>query len=210
MTNTNTIANGKVVDLSYLLKDTHGEVLDESTHDEPFSYLHGASQIVPGLENALVGLKVGDKKNVTVGPKDGYGEMNPNLKMIVKRSQFPKGAELEEGMSFEAAGGDGPGMVFTIEKIAEEDIHLDGNHPLAGETLHFAVEVLGVRDATDEEVQHGHAHGAHGHDHGHSHDHDHDHGHSHSHEHGESCNHDHGHDHGDEDGDGGEGPGHLH
>jgi FKBP-type peptidyl-prolyl cis-trans isomerase SlyD len=185
------IQNGKVVDLKYRLKNTAGEVLDESNEKDPFSYLHGAQQIVPGLENALSGLKVGDKKDVTVAPKDGYGEINPTLKMSVKRAQFPKGVELEEGMSFEAAGGDGVGMVFTIEKIEGDDIHLDGNHPLAGQTLHFSVEVLNVRDATEEEVEHGHAHGPHGH--GHDHDHDH--------EHGEGCDHDHGDD---------DGHGHLH
>jgi FKBP-type peptidyl-prolyl cis-trans isomerase SlyD len=183
------IQNGKVVDLKYRLKNSVGEILDESDAKDPFSYLHGAQQIVPGLENALAGLKVGDKKDVTVAPKDGYGEVNPGLKMVVKRAQFPKGVELEEGMSFEAAGGDGVGMVFTIEKINGEDIHLDGNHPLAGQTLYFSVEVLSVRDATEEEIEHGHAHGPEGHGH-HHHDHD------------EECDHDH-----DDDG---HGHGHLH
>jgi FKBP-type peptidyl-prolyl cis-trans isomerase SlyD len=180
-----TIQDGKVVDLKYLLKNTEGEVLDESTNEEPFSYLHGAQQIVPGLENALKGLKVGDKKDVTVSPEDGYGEINESLKMIVKRTQFPQGVEIEEGMSFEASGNDGMGMVFTIEAIEGEDVHLDGNHPLAGVTLNFAVEVLSIRDASAEEMEHGHAHGPDGHGHGHDHGDDDDddgHGHGHLHE----------------------------
>lgn len=163
------IKNGKVVDLIYTLKSTEGEVLDEASKEEPFSYLHGAQQIVPGLESALEGLKVGDKKDVTVSPSEGYGEHNPSLKLTVNRSQFPEGMEIEEGMSFEASGADGQGMMFTIESIRGDQVDLDGNHPLAGETLHFSVEVLTVREATDEEMEHGHAHGPEGHGHGHLH-----------------------------------------
>lgn len=159
------IKAGKVVDLSYSLKNTAGEVLDTADANDPFTYLHGAQQIVPGLETALEGLKVGDKKNVTVAPGQGYGEKSDELRITVNRSQFPKGADLKVGMQFEANAGGGEGIPFRIEAIEGDMIHLDGNHPLAGETLHFAVEVLKVRDATSEEMDHGHAHGGDGHHH---------------------------------------------
>lgn len=183
----NTIEAGKVVDLSYELTNSKGETLDKSSQQEPFTYLHGAQQIVEGLENALAGLKVGDKKKVVVPPEQGYGVINAELKMTVNRNQFPPGAELETGMRFRAGSPDGHDMVFTVAGVEGDQVTIDGNHELAGETLHFAVEVLTIRDATDEEKQHGHAHGPDGH--GHDHDHD-------DHEHGEDCNHDHDHGHG--------------
>lgn len=159
------IKSGKVVNLAYTLKSSEGELLDRADAKDPFTYLHGASQIVPGLENALNGLKTGDKKQVTVAAAEGYGEVDPGLKLVVKKSQFPKGAELEAGMQFETQTPDGHGVVFTVEAIEGENVRIDGNHPLAGQTLHFDVEVLGVRDATEEEVEHGHAHGGDGHHH---------------------------------------------
>lgn len=161
-----TIQSGKVVDLSYSLKNSKGDLLDQADAKDPFTYLHGAQQIVPGLENALEGLKAGDKKDVQVAPEEGYGIRSDDLRIIVNRSQFPAGVELEAGMQFEAKGGpDGEAMAFRIEAINGDKIHLDGNHPLAGETLHFSVEVLKVRDATEEEMDHGHAHGGDGHHH---------------------------------------------
>ena len=159
------ISNGKVVELSYSLTDSDGEVLDRADAKEPFTYLHGASQIVPGLETALEGLKKGDKKKVVIEPAEGYGDEDPELKMIVNRTQFPKDVELEVGLQFEANSPTGEGVVFTVEAIEGDKVHIDGNHPMAGVTLHFDVEVLNVRDATKEELSHGHAHGAHGHHH---------------------------------------------
>jgi FKBP-type peptidyl-prolyl cis-trans isomerase SlyD len=161
------IKNGKVVDLSYSLKNSEGEILDQADSQDPFTYLHGSQQIVPGLESALEGLKVGDKKQVVVSPEQGYGVHNPKLEMVVNKAQFPKGVELEEGMQFEASSQSGEEVVFTVESIEGDRVHVDGNHPLAGETLHFDVEVLKVRDATAEEMEHGHAHGPHGHGHDH-------------------------------------------
>ena len=174
------IKEGKVVDLKYSLKDSQGELLDEADAKQPFAYLHGAHQIVPGLESALLGLNVGDRKNVVVQPEDGYGILDPKLKMIVNRSQFPKDVELEEGMEFHASSPDGQHVIFTVDAIEGDKVHVDGNHPLAGEVLHFDVEVLNIRDATAEEIEHGHAHGPDGHGHDHHH-----------HEHGEECDHDH-------------------
>lgn len=159
------IKPGTVVNLAYRLTNDQGQVLDQADAADPFVYLHGNQQVVPGLEVGLEGLKTGDKKKVTVAPKDGYGEQDPGLKLIVNRTQFPKDADLKEGMQFETSTPDGHGVVFTVEAILEDKIHIDGNHPLAGQTLHFDVEVLGVRQATEEELSHGHAHGPDGHHH---------------------------------------------
>ncbi len=159
------IAKDKVVELAYSLTDSEGEVLDQSDASDPFLYLHGAEQIVPGLENALAGLKVGDKKKVTVQPEEGYGEFNEDLRLTVKKAQFPSDAELEEGLEFETTLNDGTPAIFTVVEIEGDQVTVDGNHPLAGETLHFDVEVLSVRDATADELTHGHAHGPDGHHH---------------------------------------------
>jgi FKBP-type peptidyl-prolyl cis-trans isomerase SlyD len=162
---TSKIAAGKVVDLQYSLKNSKGEVLDQADAADPFSYLHGADQIVPGLETALEGLKVGDKKDVTVPPAQGYGERIEDLRLSVARTQLPADLDLQPGMAFEADAGNNGGMTFVVEAIKGDQIQLDGNHPLAGEILHFSVEVLNVRDATEEEQEHGHAHDGDGHHH---------------------------------------------
>lgn len=159
------ISKDKVVSMSYILKNAEGEVLDEATQADPFYYMHGRGQIVLGLESAMEGLKVGDKKDVTVPPADGYGEMDENLNISVKRSQFPKDADIEVGMQFLAEMGGGAKHPFVVREIKGDDIFLDGNHPLAGQTLHFSIEVHGIREATQEEIEHGHAHGPDGHHH---------------------------------------------
>jgi len=153
-----------VVSLSYTLTNAEGEQLDKSSPDKPFAYLHGNKQIVPGLENALEGLAIGDKKEVTVPPADGYGEFVPGLKMELERTNFPKDIEIKSGMQF-SADVSGETRVFTVVDVQGDNIRVDGNHPLAGQTLHFAVEVVEIRDATQEELQHGHVHGPGGHQH---------------------------------------------
>jgi len=159
------IGSGKVVGMAYSLKNDAGVILDQASHAEPFLYIHGASQIVPGLEEALVGLKIGEKKNVSVEPDAGYGPVIPGLQMTVKKSQFPGVADIQVGMQFQAQSPEGHGMVFTIVEMKDEDVTIDGNHPLAGQTLHFAVEILSMRAATEEEMSHGHVHGEGGHHH---------------------------------------------
>lgn len=159
-----TISNGKVVQISYVLKNSKGEVLDQSNPADPFAYLHGRHQIVPGLEQAIEGLAKGAKKEVEVSPKDGYGEYDERMKVEVERKQFPQGVPLKEGMQFESSQGGQP-IVFTIEAIDGEKVTINGNHPLAGETLFFSIEVIDMRDATAEELAHGHAHGPGGHHH---------------------------------------------
>lgn len=159
------IKNGSVVSLQYLLTNDSGEELDRGTKEEPFTYLHGQGQIIKGLENALAGLTIGAKKKVTIPPKDAYGEVNPNLRISVKKDLFPKDFPLKKGVQFDADLGDGKSGVFTVLEVGTADVKVDGNHPLAGQTLTFDVEVLGVREATKQELEHGHAHGDHGHDH---------------------------------------------
>lgn len=161
------ISKGKVVSLAYTLKNDAGEELDRSDRAEPFNYLHGASQVIPGLEQAIETMKVGDKKKVTVNPTEGYGELDPKLKFSLDRSNFPKDVPLETGMQFEAnlSEDDDDGRVFTVSSIKGDQIEVDGNHPLAGMVLHFDVEVLAVREATKEELTHNHAHDGEGHHH---------------------------------------------
>jgi len=159
------IKKGDVVSLSYRLTNDAGEELDKAEKAEPFSYLHGYGQIVPGLEQELLGLDVGAHKKVTVQPDQGYGEIEPRLRTSARRDQFPDGAEMHVGQRFAADVGTGQPIVFTVTEVNGDDVQLDGNHPLAGETLHFDVEVLEVRQATPEELAHGHAHGEDGHDH---------------------------------------------
>jgi FKBP-type peptidyl-prolyl cis-trans isomerase SlyD len=153
------IQNGTVVGIAYVLTNTKGDELDRAEKDEPFQYLHGAQEMIPGLEKALAGLSVGAKKQVTVSPEDGYGTPDPKLVRKIPKNVFPKDFPVKAGIQFEAdLAGDGNGMVYTIKDVGDT-VTVDGNHPLAGQTLHFQVEVVSVRKATEEEISHGHAHG---------------------------------------------------
>ncbi|MEE9258108.1 MAG: peptidylprolyl isomerase [Nitrospinaceae bacterium] len=153
------IKKNSVVNLNYCLKNSNGKELDRADANQPFSYLHGVGQIVPGLEKGLEGLAVGDKKEITVPPAEGYGEVIPALKVQVERSNFPEKADIQPGMKFMAEGEGDRRITFKVQAVDGDKITVDGNHPLAGETLHFSVEVTGVREATQEELTHGHAHG---------------------------------------------------
>lgn len=153
-----------VVLIHYTLTSDGGETLDSSEGREPLGYLHGFGNIIPGLENALSGKQAGDKLKVTIAPEDAYGVREDALVQVVPRSAFGDAPDLEVGMQFQARTPEGI-RVVTIVDVAGDDITLDGNHPLAGETLHFDVEVVEVRAATDEELAHGHVHGEGGHHH---------------------------------------------
>jgi FKBP-type peptidyl-prolyl cis-trans isomerase SlyD len=158
------IAQHTVVTLNYTLTDEDGGIIDQS-QEGSFAYLHGASNIIPGLENALAGKRAGDQLQVSVEPAEGYGEHNDDLMQVVPRDAFPEGEVLEPGMQFHAQGPDGQPIVVTIAAVEGDEVTIDGNHPLAGTTLNFDVTVIEVRAATEEEKSHGHVHGAHGHDH---------------------------------------------
>lgn len=158
------IANQKVVTLRYRLTDNDGEVIDESTDAEPLAYIHGAGGIIPGLEAALQGKKVGDSMKVTVSPGQAFGERDESLLRAVPRGAFEGVNDLQVGMQFQTDAGEGMEVV-TVINIDGDQVTIDGNHPLAGVTLNFDVTVLGVRDATGEELAHGHVHGPGGHHH---------------------------------------------
>lgn len=153
------VADKMAVSIHYTLKNDGGEVLDSSIGDEPLVYLHGTGNIIPGLEDALLGKAVGDKFNVRIAPKDAYGEKNDGMIQVIPRAMFEGIDELEVGMMFHADVSSGSGEV-TIVKIDGDDITIDGNHSLAGMALTFDVEVVAVRPATEEESAHGHIHGA--------------------------------------------------
>ncbi|KFN42861.1 FKBP-type peptidyl-prolyl cis-trans isomerase [Arenimonas oryziterrae] len=158
------IAERTVASFHYTLTNDAGEVVDSSAGRSPLTYLHGAGNIVPGLEKEMAGRQVGDTFNVVVAPEDGYGQPNPMLINVVPRAAFQGVDTLEVGMEFQAQTPQGP-LSVSIAKIEGDDVTVDGNHPLAGQTLHFAIEVTEVRDASLEELTHGHAHGAGGHHH---------------------------------------------
>ncbi|GAB4574130.1 MAG: peptidylprolyl isomerase [Anaerolineae bacterium] len=154
----NTVQNGRVVSINYTLKLDDGEVVDESAAGEPLVYLHGANNIIPGLENALTGLAVGDRKSVTVSPDEGYGEYMEEAVESVPRSLFPADLDLQEGLILSVRDESGAVYDAVVVEIADDAVTLDFNHPLAGENLHFDVEVVDVREATAEERDHGHPH----------------------------------------------------
>ncbi|MEM8680235.1 MAG: peptidylprolyl isomerase [Planctomycetota bacterium] len=152
------IADNKVVSFDYVLKDDTGQVLDSSEGRQPLSYLHGAGGIIPGLERALVGKQAGDELQVAVAAEDAYGVRNESLRQAVPREQFSGVDELAVGMQFRVDSNNGP-MVVTVVDVSDADVTVDGNHPLAGVNLNFAVSIREVRDATEEEISHGHARG---------------------------------------------------
>jgi FKBP-type peptidyl-prolyl cis-trans isomerase SlyD len=158
------IANDTAVFIHYTLKNDVGEVLDSSQGDEPLAYIHGHGNIVPGLERALSGRNTGDAFEVDVSPEDGYGTRTQDRVQVVPRSAFDPSAEIKPGMRFQAQGSSGS-MVVTVTDVTSDDVTVDANHPLAGENLHFAIEVVTVRACTEQELSHGHIHGTGGHDH---------------------------------------------
>jgi len=159
MSDTNSIGDDKVVSLDYTLRLDDGEVIDSSSGREPLEFIQGQGQIIPGLEKELYGMEVGDEKAVTVTPEDGYGERQDDRVQTIPRQAFPDDMELEEGMQVRLQDSNS-GQVYEafVEEIHPDNVTLDFNHPLAGETLHFDVKIAGVREATDDELSHGHAH----------------------------------------------------
>jgi FKBP-type peptidyl-prolyl cis-trans isomerase SlyD len=151
------IADGKVVMFHYTLKNDAGEILDSSSGGDPMPYLHGAQNIVPGLERQMAGKAAGAKFQAVVPPEEGYGvrEGDPQE---VPRQAFPPDVELAAGMQFLATDESGEQVPVWIAKVSPDKVWVDQNHPLSDVTLHFDVEVVSIRDATAEEVAHGHPH----------------------------------------------------
>lgn len=158
------IEQDKVVLIHYTLRNDAGETLDSSSGGDPLAYIHGQGNIIPGLEKALAGRQSGDRLSVRVEPAEGYGVRDASLVKKVPRRQFG-GANIKPGMQLHAKTDHGHTRVVTVQRIQGDMVVVDGNHPLAGENLHFEVEVTGVRDATHEELEHGHVHGPGGHHH---------------------------------------------
>lgn len=152
------IGDNRVVSMHYKLTLDDGAVLDSSQGSDPLSYLHGAGNIVSGLEKALVGKVVGDSLKVTVEPDEGYGEFNADLVQTVPRQAFQGVESVESGMAFQAQAPDGSVQQIMVKDVEGDEVTIDANHPLAGVVLHFDVEVVGVREATEEEMAHGHVH----------------------------------------------------
>jgi FKBP-type peptidyl-prolyl cis-trans isomerase SlyD len=162
-----TILVGKdtVVTFHYTLKNKDGEVLDTSEGSAPLVYLHGYSQIVPGLEDALVGKTSGVSLQVTVNPAEGYGERRDEMVITLPRTQGNLPEDIEVDFIVELVSPEGDELPARVVKLTETEITLDANHPLAGETLFFDIQLTDVRVATAEELSHGHVHGPGGHQH---------------------------------------------
>ena len=152
------IGDDSVVTFHYTLTNNSGQELDSSVGADPLTILQGAGNIIPGLEDALVGKTKGASFKVTIQPEDGYGIRHPELMQVMPRGAFAGVNKLEVGMEFTAQGPNGHMQRVGITAIDGDDITIDGNHPLAGEVLHFAVTIEDVREASSEELEHGHVH----------------------------------------------------
>lgn len=158
------IAENKVAFIHYVLRDDDGGTIDSSRDSDPMPYLHGAGNIVPGLEKALEGKGKGDVVKAVIPPADGYGEPSGAPPQPVPRDAF-EGAEPEPGMPLAVQDDSGNVLQLWIQEVQESQVLITHDHPLAGVTLHFEVEIMDVRDATKEELEHGHAHSGDGHEH---------------------------------------------
>ena len=157
------VEDGQVISMDYTLH-VDGELIDTSNGHEPLEFLQGAGNIIPGLEQELYGMAIGDEKNVIVAPEDGYGILDPDAFFDVPRDQFPPEIPLEVGVELQVQDESGQPMMARIERVDDDSVRLDFNHPLAGKELHFDVKIVGMRAATEEELEHGHSH-ADGHHH---------------------------------------------
>lgn len=151
------IGDNSVVSIHYKLTNDGGETIDQSQEGQPLTYLHGSSNIIPGLENELTGKVAGDSFKATVTPENGYGPRHQEMIQQVPRTSFPDNADIEAGMQFQAEAENGP-ITVVVTDVTDDTVTIDGNHPLAGMTLHFEGTIDNVRDASKEELEHGHAH----------------------------------------------------
>ena len=146
-----TISKNSVVSIHYTLTDDEGKELDSSIGKTPLEYIHGNGYLISGLEKQLEGKSEGDKFTAVIEPKDAYGEYNEAFVQEVNRNQFPEGIKIEEGMQFQADTAAGS-QIVTVTKVTDDKVTVDANHELAGKRLHFDVEVVSVREATEEEI----------------------------------------------------------
>ena len=156
--------HGKVVRVHYRLTGDDGTLLDSSEGQEPLTYLHGYDGLLPGLERGIEGMEAGQRASVDLVAADAYGAHDPEAVIHASRDQFPEDLVLTPGLEVSARSDEGT-MTFRVVEVSDQGVVLDGNHPLAGQNLHFDVNVLEVREATAEEIAHGHVHGVHDHEH---------------------------------------------
>jgi len=159
------ITKNTVVTLEYTLKDKDGTLIDQSSGDEAFVFIHGVGGIIPGLETALEGKSAGDALSVEIEPEEAYGQRDDALVAEVPLDRFEGAGEIQAGMQFQTADEDGTPRIVTVVKVEGDTVTVDSNHPLAGIDLCFDVKVLDLREATAEELEHGHVHGPGGHEH---------------------------------------------
>lgn len=152
------IKDNLVVTMHYKLTDDNGNILDSSEGESPLAYIHGADNMVPGLEKALDDKKSGDTLKVRVEPGQGYGEILPELIRVLDREAFKEVEPLEVGLEFNAQGEDGNVQHILVKKIEDDKVTIDANHPFAGKNLNFDIDVISVREPTEEELDHGHVH----------------------------------------------------
>lgn len=157
MSDATEVRDGQVVSMEYTLT-VDDEVLDSSEGEAPLEFLQGGGNIIPGLERALYGMKVGESKSVVVAPGDAYGEFDDEAFTNVPREDFPPDVPLEEGTELHVTDDDGEESTAYIDSFDDQSVRLDFNHPLAGAELHFDVKIVGLREATPEELAHGHVH----------------------------------------------------
>jgi FKBP-type peptidyl-prolyl cis-trans isomerase SlyD len=159
------IQKNSVVSIEYTLKDDEANLIDSSEGNEPLVYLHGHENIVPGLEKELDGKTPGDELEVVIAAADGYGDRVEEMVQEVPKTEFESPDEIEVGTHLQVESEEEGVMMFEVVGVDDDHFVVDGNHPLAGMNLHFAVKVLEIREATEEEVTHGHVHGPDGHEH---------------------------------------------
>jgi len=158
------IGKHSVVSIHYTLTDDAGEVMDSSEGRDPLAYLHGENNLISGLESELEGKAAGAKFQATIPPEDAYGTVNEDFIQTLSRQMFQGVEDIETGMTFVAQGEGGQQRQVRVVEVEGDDVTIDANHPMAGKTLHFDVEIVEVREATAQEIEHGHVHQD-GHDH---------------------------------------------
>jgi FKBP-type peptidyl-prolyl cis-trans isomerase SlyD len=157
------VSTHSVVSIHYTLTDNAGVVLDSSSGRDPLNYIQGLGHLIQGMEEGMMDKQAGDKFQLKISPEKGYGLRNEEMVQQVPLSAFGT-QEIKPGMQFEA-GTDEQRFLVTVTEVGTETVKVDGNHPLAGVELNFDIEVIGVREATGEELSHGHVHGPGGHHH---------------------------------------------
>ena len=151
------VQSDQVVSMEYTL-EVDGEVIDSSEGEGPLEFLAGHHNVISGLEDEMMGMKVGEQREVVLAPENGYGEYDEEAFSEVERSEFPEDVPIKPGLEMQLTDDEGEPLYARVVSVSGDRVRLDFNHPLAGKQLHFNVKVVGLRAATSEELEHGHAH----------------------------------------------------